>query len=252
MDRFIYLPHTAFSIYLYDRFGDVCFLYRISIYTDAFLIHKVACADTADPPENGNRQNVTETGLLIMWSCWPSALLYMQKNCPFSADTDGWSQISHFSTYFSGNPTFLLLIFPEFTDGWPQFFHFSTYFSGNLTFLLILFPEFTDGWLQISHFSTYFSGNPTFLLLIFPEFTDGWPQFLHFSTYFAGNPAYHLPLITLMTLITFFRLSASGYRDTASLWASTHLLVLIPDYRQRIVTDTSPHPYDWPLRAEFS
>ena len=66
MDRFIYLPHTAFSIYLYDRFGDVCFLYRISIYTDAFLIHKVACADTADPPENGNRQNVTETGLLIM------------------------------------------------------------------------------------------------------------------------------------------------------------------------------------------
>ena len=75
-----------------------------------------------------------------MWSCWPSALLYMQKNARsrlgFSADTDGWSQISHFSTYFSGNLTFLLILFSKFTDEWLQFSHFSTYFSGNLTFLL--------------------------------------------------------------------------------------------------------------------
>ena len=47
------------------------------------------------------------------------------------------------------------------------------------------------------------------------------------------------------------RLSASGYRNTASLWASTLLSVLIPDYRQRVVADASLLPDDGRYAQNF-
>ena len=47
------------------------------------------------------------------------------------------------------------------------------------------------------------------------------------------------------------RLSASGYRNTASLRASTLFSVLIPDYCQRVVAGASPRPYDGRYTQNF-